>query len=65
MLIKGLKIIIDKPDNSQNVSDIKVLHTSIKSVLHTTFTVRGMSKYLFDIKTMTSIGIEKLKVTIL
>jgi hypothetical protein len=56
--------VVERPSDSTRVNDIKIVHTSILSVLDTTFTVRGYSKYLFDIKTMTSIGLDKLKVSL-
>lgn len=61
----GAKVIVDKPVSFNNVSDIKVTHTSIKYLLKKTFKVRGYSKYIFDIETMQSIGREKLKVRII
>lgn len=64
-LIENIKVTVDRPSDSCRLNDIKVIHTSVKDVLITTFTLRGFSKYTFDIKTMTSIGPAKLKVNIL
>ena len=65
MIKTEIKILVDKPFNSQNLSDIKVIHSSIKEVYKNKFTIMGLSKYVFDINTLESIGIEKLKVKIL
>jgi hypothetical protein len=53
----GDKVIVDKPFNSQRLSDIKEVHTSINWMGRDFFTVAGYSKYLFSLKTMQNIGV--------
>lgn len=64
-LSNNIKVIVERSKSYNRFNDIKVCHTSILQIFNNTFTLRGFSKYLFDMKTMTSIGREQLKVTLI
>ena len=60
----GDKVIATKPFHFNNTSDIKEVHTSIKEIFVNTFTLRGYSKYLFDIKTLKNISNSGSSITV-
>lgn len=61
----GDKVEVDREPNSLRLNHNNKVQTSVKEIFITKFTLRGFSKYLFDIETMESTCISKLKVKIL
>lgn len=61
----GDKVEVDREPNSMRLHHNNKIQTSVKEIGVTKFTLRGFSKYVFDIETMESTCISRLKVKLL